>query len=93
MNSPERHVFEWHHCIEQKKAFDRSPLLQKLKTMGLHDLDSPRNTIYLPDDKVLAGTLGVSPHTGGHFKAYSDGVLFQLNEISAIKDGKAALIR
>ena len=93
MNSPERHVFEWHHCIEQNNAFDRSPLLQKLKTMGLHDLDSPRNTIYLSDDKVLAGTLGVSPHTGGRFKAYSDGVLFQLNEISAIKDGKAALIR
>ncbi|ALN92502.1 peptidoglycan-binding protein [Lysobacter gummosus] len=91
MNSPERHVFEWHHCIEQNKAFDRSPLLQKLKAMGLHDLDSPRNTIYLPDDKVLAGTLGVSPHTGGHFKAYSDGVLFQLNEISATKDGRAAL--
>lgn len=91
MTTSDKHVFELHHVIEQNKAVDASELLQELKRLNVYDIDSPRNTIYLPAEPPLAATLEISPHSGGPLGAYSRGLIQQLNKIEASTDGQALL--
>lgn len=84
-----QHTFELHHCIEQNNVFDRSPLLQELTRQGLYDIDSSRNTIYLPSEKALGAELGVSPHPGGHLQSYTKIVVDELEKVESGADWQA----
>ncbi|MGD6497677.1 hypothetical protein VWR49_22895, partial [Xanthomonas citri pv. citri] len=59
----DRALFQQHHAIEQN-AFTRDPLLQVLVDTGRFNKDAASNLINLPNDKVLADAIGVTPHTG-----------------------------
>ena len=84
-------IFQGHHIIEQQ-AFRDSPLLRKLSSFGLFDLDDPRNMLNLPADRALAAQLGVSPHRGGPFGGYSTGLRDALDDLADTVDGQAVLL-
>lgn len=56
-NSP---LFQGHHGIEQQ-TLGHSRLLKALADAGRFEMDSGSNLINMPNDKVLAHALGVSP--------------------------------
>ncbi|UOF13254.1 peptidoglycan-binding protein [Lysobacter capsici] len=87
------HAFELHHCIEQNNVFERSELLQELKRNGLYDVDSSRNTVYLPSEKALGAQLGISPHPGGHLHSYTKIVVDELEKIERGADWQSYMER
>ncbi|MBO9828767.1 hypothetical protein J7373_10955 [Xanthomonas sp. A2111] len=86
----DRPLFQTHHALEQQ-AFGRDPLLQVLVDSGRLSKDATTNLIHLPNDKVLAQALGVTPHTGGPIKDYRLGLKDALEDLASTKDGLAAL--
>lgn len=86
----DRPLFQTHHALEQQ-AFGRDPLLQVLVDSGHLSKDATTNLIHLPNDKVLAQALGVTPHTGGPIKDYRLGLKDALEDLASTKDGLAAL--
>ncbi|MGD6274196.1 hypothetical protein VWT76_16100, partial [Xanthomonas citri pv. citri] len=87
----DRALFQQHHAIEQN-AFTRDPLLQVLVDTGRFNKDAASNLINLPNDKVLADAIGVTPHTGRPIKEYGLGLKYVLERLAATKDGRAALL-
>ena len=83
-------IFQGHHIIEQQ-AFRDSPLLRKLSSFGLFDLDDPRNMLNMPADRALAAELGVSPHRGRPLGEYSNGLRDALDDLADTVDGQAVL--
>lgn len=69
-NSP---LFQGHHGIEQQ-TLGHSRLLKALADAGRFEMDSGLNLINMPNDKVLAHALGVSPHSGGPIRDYRQGL-------------------
>ncbi|WOS39913.1 XVIPCD domain-containing protein [Xanthomonas rydalmerensis] len=85
-----RTLFQDHHEIEQQ-TLKNSKLLAKLQETGRFDIHAQENRIFLPSDPKFAQSLGISPHSGGPLGAYQYGVIKQLEEIQATRDGRAAL--
>ncbi|MGY4892239.1 UNVERIFIED_CONTAM: hypothetical protein EX528_18340 [Xanthomonas axonopodis] len=86
-NSP---LFQGHHGIEQQ-TLGHSRLLKALADAGRFEMDSGLNLINMPNDKVLAHALGVSPHSGGPIRDYRQGLEDSLARLERSKDGRAAL--
>jgi len=84
-------LFQQHHGVDQK-SFEKHALLQVLVDNGRLDKDAATNLINLPNDKVLARAIGVTPHTGRHIEEYPLGIRDALNELAATKDGQAVLL-
>ena len=87
---PDTPAFQGHHIIEQQ-AFRDSPLLRKLSSYDLFELDGPRNMLNLPADRALAAQLDVSPHPGGPLGEYSKGLRDALDDLADTVDGQATL--
>ncbi|MCE4313357.1 XVIPCD domain-containing protein [Xanthomonas hortorum] len=86
-NSP---LFQGHHGIEQQ-TLGHSRLLKALADTGRFEMDAGLNLINMPNDKVLAHALGVSPHSGGPIRDYRLGLEDSLARLERSKDGRAAL--
>ncbi|MCD0277674.1 hypothetical protein JWH04_01570 [Xanthomonas melonis] len=85
-----RTLFQDHHNIEQQ-TLKNSELLAKLQQAGRFDIHAPENRLFLPSDPHFADALNITPHSGGPLGAYHYGVIKNLNEIQATRDGRAAL--
>ncbi|XHI64554.1 hypothetical protein ABZP12_01675 [Xanthomonas euvesicatoria] len=68
-----------------------SRLLKALRDTGRFDMDASSNLINMPNDKALADSLGVSPHSGGPLGDYRYGLQARLERLELSKDGQAAL--
>lgn len=85
-----RTLLQDHHGIEQQ-TLKNSALLAKLEQVGKFDIHAPENRLFLPAHPQFAHVLGITPHSGGPFGAYQDGMLDRLGYLQRTRDGQAAL--
>lgn len=83
-------LFQEHHGIEQQ-TLRNSELLADLARQGKFDIHAGNNLIFLPADRVLARTLGITAHNGGPIADYQKGLLANLERLEQTVDGRAAL--
>ncbi|NTA59828.1 hypothetical protein G6L32_14390 [Agrobacterium tumefaciens] len=83
-------AFQDHHIIE-RQAYRDSPLLNKLSSQGLFNLDDSANRLNLPADYDTAAKMQVSPHMGGPLANYSDALEEILSDLTRSPDGRLAL--